>query len=233
MTDATRIASEHEAPAPTESATSPSRLRRLGAAALTAGPLVFAAGLATSPAGDTTNAASSINAFATHGTQTQVSALLLHYGLMLMALGLLVVPSMVSSGRGRLLVMLGSLGTSIGMLNVSGTLKDDWWRMAAGQTLDKQRAIDLVEQAESASLLSLWTFTEMIAFLGVLLVLVGLGRARALSWAWTGAAVGALVATFAIPGDVQVWPSVAFGAFMLTLLPVGILALRTNAERRG
>ncbi len=187
-----------------------SAMSTLAGVGLTAGPVVFLAGLLASPSGDTTDTASSIHAFAANPTQSQASSLLLHYGLILMALGLLRVPSLVAHRRGSVMVLLGSLGASIGMLNVSGSLKDDWWRMAAAQVLSDWQAVALVDQADSASLLVLWSFTEMIAFLGVLVLLAGLARAHVLSWAWPTVAVLAFGATMAIPGNSRsgrAWPS--------------------------
>ena len=203
-------------------------LPRLAGVALAAGPVVFLAGLLTSPPGDTTVAESSIRAFAQNPTQTQVSALLLHYGLLLMALGLLRAPSLVRGRRGSLLVLLGSLGTSVGMLNVSGSLKDDWWRMAAGQSLSMPDALAVVETADSASLLGFWNGTEPLAFLGVLLVLGGLARAGVLSWGWLATAIACFVGTMVVPGHLQVWPSVVFGAFVATLVPAGLRLLQRS-----
>lgn len=223
VSSSSRAHGEDDGSTPTSvTAQTGSRLATLGGWALTAGPIVFLAGLLTSPAGDTTNTLSSIHSFTAHPDQSQASALLLHYGLILMALGLTGVPSLAARGRGSMPALLGSIGASIGMLNVSGALRDDFWRMAAGATLTDDQAVGVVEAAEHASLLGFWTFTEMIAFLGILVLLSGLARAHVLSWIWPGAAAAAFAATMAIPGDLEIWPSVAFGAFMATLIPVGL-----------
>lgn len=208
---------------------------RLAGPALVVGPLLFLVGLLVSPAGDTTDPGSSITAFVDAPTQTQVSSLLLHYGLILMALGLLRAPSLVPARRGTWPTVVGSLVTAVGMVNVSGGLRDDWWRLAAGRQLPLDQAIDVVHEADTSSLLVLWDVTEVFAFLGVLLVLTGLARARALSWWWLAAAVAAFAATLVVPGDLQVWPSLVFGAFIATLVPVGLRLLRprpsTSATR--
>ncbi|WP_327587776.1 hypothetical protein OHA25_12870 [Nonomuraea sp. NBC_00507] len=93
------------------------------------------AGMMTCPPQASESAADYITSLARDSFLTELSAILLHYGLIAGALGALAVPGLVRGRKGRWLTVFGVLATALGLLNVSGAVRDDWWRMVTGQQL--------------------------------------------------------------------------------------------------
>jgi hypothetical protein len=90
--------------------------------------------------------------------------------------GLLVVPLLVRDVRGRVLTLIGTLAAVLTMLNISGAVKDDWWRMEIRQTVPEV-AVRISDAVDASALLAPWRDVSMIGFLGLVLVYVGLARA--------------------------------------------------------
>src|SRR4029453_9333511 len=84
-------------------------LVRLAGASLVAGPLFFLGGMLTSPAQDAETTAAYITALARDPNLTQVSAVLLHYANLFLAVGALVAPLLVRGHRGRVLTLVGTV----------------------------------------------------------------------------------------------------------------------------
>jgi hypothetical protein len=154
----------------------------VAAAALLAGPLLWSLGMLTSPPQDSAADADYIASLARDTTMTQVSALLLHYGNLTIALGVLAAPSLVRGARGMWLAVVGAVLTAIGFANVSGMLLSDWWNASAGRTLTSAQAVEVFRGVKESSLLWMWDGTELFSFLGPILVLAGLARAGVLGW---------------------------------------------------
>ncbi len=154
------------------------------AAALVAGPVLWSAGLFTSPPQDSMADADYIESLARDTTLTQVSALLLHYGNLLIAVGILAAPVLVRGSRGAKAVGIGALLTMVGFANVSGMVLADWWNAAAGTHLPMDQAVEIFQTVQSSSLLPLWNGTELFSLVGPILVFVGLARAGVLG-RWT------------------------------------------------
>ncbi|MGP3916864.1 hypothetical protein [Nonomuraea sp. 10N515B] len=77
------------------------------------------------------------------------------------------------------------LATALGLLNVSGAVRDDWWRMVTGQQLPLDAAVRISDTVDGSAFMPLWSGTEIFAFLGLLALSAGLGRAGVVGW-WLG-----------------------------------------------
>ncbi|MEU5722650.1 hypothetical protein [Micromonospora sp. NPDC047738] len=205
-------------------------LRRLGAGALIGGPVLFLAGMLTCPPQASESTADYVTSLARDSGQTQLSAILLHYGTLISALGLLAVPGLVRGARGRAITLVGTLLAAVSLLNISGAVKDDWWRMEIGQRLPLEVAVRISDAVDGASLMPLWRGTSMFAQLGLLLICVGLARAGVVGWWLTFAFVGTFAAVMFIP----VHLTLVLGAvFSLLLLPLVVAGVRIAGRERG
>lgn len=152
------------------------------AAALFAGPVLWSLGMFTSPPQDSMADADYIASLTRDTTITQVSALFLHYGNLVIALGVLAAPSLVRGARGAWAVAVGALLTCLGFANVSGMVLSDWWNASAGTHLSSDQAVAVFRGFKEGSLLWLWDGTELFSMVGPLLLFVGLARAGVLGW---------------------------------------------------
>jgi hypothetical protein len=198
------------------------------AAALVAGPVLFALGMATSPQADSTAKADYIASLSRDLTLTQVSALFLHYGNLLMGLGILAAPALVRGRRGAALTALGALAAAIGFTNLSGSLLSDWWNAAAG-TVAPESAVAIFEHVQGASLIGFWFGTEPLSLLGPLVVLVGLARAGVLGWWTVPVLVGGIVGFIVLSNGT---PVVAAAAILVGLSPVAVIGTRVLQRAR-
>ncbi|HET6563312.1 MAG TPA: hypothetical protein VFG72_15665 [Marmoricola sp.] len=194
-------------------------MRLAGGVALVAGPLLFSAGMFTSPPADSMADVDYISSLARDLTMTQVSALFLHYANVLIGLGILAAPSLVRGARGLRLVVAGSLATALGFVNVSGMILADWWNAATGTLLDIDEAAAVFAHVKSASMLGLWNGTELFSMLGPVLLLAGLARAGVLGW-WTialllGGVAGLIALGSSLPILAAVATLVGFSPFAL------------------
>ncbi|MDF5757313.1 hypothetical protein [Spongiactinospora sp. TRM90649] len=194
-------------------------LRRTGGVALIACPVLLFAGMMTCPPQTSDSTADYITALARDSFLTELSAILLHYGLILGALGVLAVPGLVGGPKGRWLTVAGALAATLGMLNVSGAVRDDWWRMVLGQRFEMDVAVRVSDLVDTAPFMPAWSGTEILAFLGLLILCVGLARARVAGWWLTAAFVMAFVGMSLIPIHLTY---VAGTLFALLFLPLGV-----------
>jgi hypothetical protein len=201
-------------------------LYRLGGGLLIAGPILTFAGMLTAPqqAADTTEAY--VESLARDTTLTQVSALLLHYSTMTTALGLILAPLLIRGVRGRLLTLIGMVAAVLTMLNISGAVKDDWWRMVIGRTVPLDVAVRISDAVDSQALLAPWRATGMVGFLGLLLLYIGLSRAGVLGWWAPAVYLVALVGMFTVPVSLTVVYGVTFTALFAPLAVLGVRAIR-------
>jgi hypothetical protein len=204
----------------------PTILYRLAGGLLVAGPILTFAGMLTAPeqAGDTT--AAYVESLARDSDLTQISALFLHYSNMTMALGLIVAPLLIRGVRGRLLTLIGMVAAVLTMLNISGAVKDDWWRMVIGQTVPLDVAVRISDTVDAQAWLSPWRDTSMIGFLGLLLLYIGLARARVLGWWAPAVYVAALIGMFTVPVSMTLAYGLVFTALFAPLAVLGVIAFR-------
>lgn len=210
-------------PAQEERSAPPRAMRLAGAAALVTGPLLFVAGMFTSPDASGSEQSDYVASLARDEVLTQVSALFLHYGNLLMGLGFLAAPLLVRGRRGRGLTVAGALLSAVGFLNQAGVLLSDWWIMELGRNLDLAEATRLSESALAHPLLQVWFGTELLCAVGPVLLLAGLARAGVLHWVTIPWLVLGIVGGFAV-GATQ--PLLLAALLLVALAPLSLIGVR-------
>ena len=162
-------------------------------------------------------------------TMTQISALFLHYGNLVIALGILGGPSLVRGARGLRLAVVGALATALGFANVSGMVLSDWWNASAGTHLSSEQAVEVFRGFKTGSLLPFWDGTEPLSLIGPLLLLAGLARAGVLGW-WTMALIVGGVAGLMVFGATS--PLVAAVCVLVGFSPFALVGLRLLQRSR-
>jgi hypothetical protein len=198
-------------------------MRLAAGVALIAGPVFFSAGMFTSPPQDSMADVDYIASLSRDVTMTQVSALFLHYANLFMGLGILAAPTLVRGIRGLKLVVLGSLATALGMVNVSGMILSDWWNAAIGTLLPPEKAAEIFSYVKHESLWGLWNGTEIFSTVGTIVVLAGLARAGVLGW-WTLALMAGGIAGLIILGTGL--PILAALAILVGFSPFALIGIR-------
>ncbi|GAA0806391.1 hypothetical protein [Spirilliplanes yamanashiensis] len=204
-------------------------LVRLGGGALVAGPLLFLGGAVTSPSQETDDAAGYVASLARDPLLTEMSALLFHYGNLLLGVGALLLPLLVRGRRGRLATLTGTLLMVLGFLNVSGAVLSDWWIMEVGRTLPPEQAVALSERVLDAPWLQAWSGVQDLALLGVVVALAGLARAGVLSWWIVPVPLVCLAGAFVIPLSMPLVVSAVVGLAFAPLAVLGVRAFRRAA----
>ena len=208
---------------PSEQARPRTAMAVAGALALITGPVLFVAGMFTSPDQDGESAADYVEALARDELLTQVSALLLHYGNLLMALGFLAAPLLVRGRRGYGVTVAGALLSAVAFANQSGALLSDWWIMHAGRMLEPAQAVAVSEATMASPLLQVWFGTEVLCIVGPVVLLAGLARAGVISWWTLPWLVGGVVLGFAL-GSTQ--PLLLAGLLLVALAPLTLIGVR-------
>lgn len=204
-------------------------LWRAGGLSLLTGTALFFAGAVTAPPQKSDSSADYIASLAADPLLTQVSAILLHYGNLFIGVGSLVLPLLVRGRKGALVTLAGALMMALGFLNISGALLSDWWIMELGRHLPLAEAVKLSEGALGHSLLQLWSFTEMLSLLGVIVTLTGLARAGVVGWWSVPVPVVCFGAAFALPLSMPLVISAFVGLAFAPLAVAGVRALRRPA----
>jgi hypothetical protein len=201
--------------------------------ALVTAPVLWAAGMWTSPSAAGTTDLDYVTSLGRDGTLTQVSALFLHYGNLFIGLGVLAAASLLRGSRGSRLTVTGVILTALGFTNVSGMLLSDWWNLSAARNLPLDQAAKVFGGFKESSLLFLWDGFEIFSLLGTILLLAGLARAGVLGW-WT---IAILVAGTAglmfIPWDMPHLSALAVGIGFSPFAMIGVRLLqRVGLSRR-
>ena len=206
-----------------ERSTGSRALRVAAGAALVAGPVLWAAGMWTSPSAAGTTDADYIASLGRDGTITQVSALFLHYGNLLIGLGVLAAASLVRGPKGSRLTVVGAILTALGFTSVSGMLLSDWWNLSAAQHLSIEQAAQVFGGFKNSSLLFVWNGFEMASLLGTILLLVGLARAGVLAWWNLAIFVAGFAGLILIPWDL---PKLSALAVLVGFSPFALIGAR-------
>jgi hypothetical protein len=158
--------------------------RRAGLACCYAAPVVLGAGVLSAPAGT----------FVAHPTQTQVSALLLHYGWLLFVPAVLVV-----AARGGRFTRVAAGVTVLALLNFSALMVGDAADLAARQVLDAAAADRVAETLGGIPLFAFgWVLPGMVlSLLGLVAVVAGAAVDRLTRW-WAPVLAFAGVAAFLV-----------------------------------
>ena len=219
-----QVVSPPSTPTATSEPSAGSRTLRIAAgAALVAGPVLWAAGMWTSPPAAGTTDVDYITSLGRDGTITQVSALFLHYGNLLIGLGVLAAASLVRGPKGSRLTVIGAILTALGFTNVSGMLLSDWWNLSLAQHVPIDQAAQVFAGFKDSSLLFLWNGFEMASLLGTILLLVGLARAGVLAWWNLAIFVAGFAGLLFVPWDL---PKLSALAVLVGFSPFAMIGIR-------
>jgi hypothetical protein len=217
------------APAGEVASPAPRVLTRIAGAALPAGAVLFAAGILTSPIASGDDRASYLESLGRNPALTELSAVLLHHGNLLLGVGAVALPLLVRGRRGWLPTLIGALLSALALLSTSGALFSDWMHMELARTVPMDQAVTVSENVLSAPLLQLSFGLDPLLLLGLPLVVFGLCRAGVLGW-WT---LGSVVAgTVLLPFSPASGNFVPAAAFVLIQLPLAVAGIRLIARAR-
>ena len=207
----------------------PRVLSRIAGAALPLGATAFAAGILTSPIATGDDRASYLESLGRDPALTELSAVLLHYGNLLLGVGALALPLLVRGRRGWLPALVGGLLSALALLGTSGALFSDWMHMELARTLPIDQAVTISEKVLAAPLQQLCFGLDPLLLLGLPLVVFGLCRAGVLGW-WALVAVGA--GTVLLPFSPAQGNLVPAAAFVLIQMPLAVAGIRLIARAR-
>ncbi|WP_248959698.1 hypothetical protein [Sphaerisporangium perillae] len=204
-----------------------------GGVSLIAGAAFFFTGLATSPPASGDGKAEYLQSLAADPFQTQLSALFLHYGNLLMGVGLLALPFLVRGRKGSIVTIVGALLGALGLLETSGSLLSDWFHMEIARNLPIDQAVALSDKVLAHPAQQLAFNPGPLVSLALLITFVGLARAGVLGW-WT---VPSIVLGYAgllfMPYDLPILPAVGTIPMLAVLAAAGLrLISRTRTTAR-
>jgi len=195
---------------------------------LIAGPLVTIAGGLVTPWEESDKVASYLAAMAGSPIRAQVSAVLLYFGYLLIAVGIFGMMCLLK----RRAVVLGHVAGVLaiwGWVTLPGLLSVDFYDLSLGQAANREEAIVISERAGEYPGAAVLDFPVLVGFLGLVLLCVALWRAR-FAPAWVPVVlVAGLVVTFVTP-PAAVSFTIGFGLMFAALGYVGIGILRMSDE---
>lgn len=177
------------------------RQRFCGYSLIAAAALLLAAEAVTPETGGENTTAELVRVFADNPTQTQVSAVLLHFG------ALLVLPGIVGLlGLTRLratrLANGGAFLAFLGFASLAGNVVVDFFHLSAGQELSLTEATRYLDATGALPGAAAFVAPAFIgSFLGLVLFFVALGRAGELAWHWVALVVVGLALIVAAPNQ--------------------------------
>lgn len=210
-------------PAAEETSPAPRVLTRLAGSALPAGAVLFAAGILSSPIAAGDDRASYLESLGRDPGLTQLSAVLLHYGNLLLGVGALALPLLVRGRRGWLPALTGALLSGLALLGTSGALFSDWMHMELARNLPVDQAVTISEKVLGSPLQQLCFGLDPLLLLGLPLLVFGLCRAGVLGW-WALASV--IAGTVLLPFSPTSTNLVVAGAFLLIQVPLAVGGVR-------
>ncbi|RBY80486.1 hypothetical protein [Blastococcus sp. TF02A-26] len=206
-----------------------SRLLPIAGGALIAGSLLYVAGLATSPPWDSPSDADYIASLARDEGQTTLSAVLLHYGNLLMGLAWLAAPALVRGRRGSTATIVGALMAALGHVTVAGFVLYDYWTAAIGRELPAGQAEDLFGVVQANPGVGAVGFVTLFGLLGPIVAIAALARAGVVSWGLLAPAVGCLVASAVLTFE----PLTYAGFAVVGAVPLAVVGLRMVRRHRA
>ncbi|MHC1562627.1 hypothetical protein ACR9E3_26995 [Actinomycetospora sp. C-140] len=210
-------------------ATGTSPVRLAAGLALIAFPVLFTAGVATSPPQASDAPADYVASLGADPGLTALSAGLLHYSWVAFALGVLAIIGLVRGPRGRVVVPLAAILTSFSAIQLSGLLLSDWFTGAAARAMPLEAATALTEGVWADPWVSTWMISgRFVGFVGIPLVVAALARAGVVSW-WLLAVSVIGFAGFFVPGTY----GVLVGMFVSTapMIVVGVRLIQRASAR--
>ena len=214
------------APADAAQALAVDRFRRrfCGWSLITAAVLLVAAEATTPEDGSENTTAELVRVFTDNPTQTQVSAVLLHFA------ALLVLPGIVgllrlTRLRAVKLAHVGAFLAFLGFASLAGNVIVDLFHLTAGQELTTAQASGYLDAtSELPGALAFIVPAFLGSFLGMLLLFIALGRSGELAWHWVALVVVGLVLIVLAPN--HAFLVVGFGAMAGALAAAGARLLR-------
>jgi hypothetical protein len=211
------------------SRTAGSLLLPIAGGALVVGSLLYVAGMATSPPQDSMADADYIAALARDEGRTALSALLLHYGNLVMGLAWLAAPALVRGVRGRVVTVVGALMSALGMVTVAGLVLSDFWTGGVGRLLEPGTALEVFTDVSGSAGMAVIGTVTLLGLLGPIVALIGLARAGVTGWWLLAPVVAALVAS----ASLSFAPLPHAGFALLGAVPVVLVGLRMIARSRA
>lgn len=206
-----------------------SRLLPIAGGALIAGSLLYVTGMAASPPADSMSDPDYIASLARDEGRTALSALLLHYGNMALALAWLAAPALVRGRRGSTTTLAGALLSAVGLVTVTGYVLYDFWTGAVGRELAPDAALALFQSVAGSPSQAIVGTLTLLGLLGPLVGYSGLARAGVISWWLVAPAVAALVASMATP-----FSPLLFAAYAVVgAVPAVVIGLRLIQRNRA
>jgi hypothetical protein len=211
--------------APSASAEATSVFRqRFCALSLIAAAALIIAGELTTPSGSTGSTEDQLNAFVEHPGLTQVSAVLFHFGYLLVLPGIVGLLRLTRL-RGTRLANVGAGLAFVGFVSLAGNMLVDVFTLSAGQELGTKRAADYLDATGTLPGSLPFIIPAFLgSFLGLSLLFIAIGRAGELAWAWVAVTLVGLVLVFAAP--VHVVTVIGFVAMSTGLAAAGARLLR-------
>jgi len=160
----------------------PTALFRFAGVALAAFPLLFASGMLASPPQTEDGEAGYIASLAADPGLSLLSANLLHYSWVALALGVVGLIGLVASRRGRAWVAIASVAVAVGAVQMSGLLLSDWFLVSAGNTLTLDQALAMNANAQETTAMIWGMSAQLLTLVGLPVLTLGLARARVVSW---------------------------------------------------
>lgn len=218
-------------PAPGDDGLFGSPLRKavslIGGAAMLATPLLIVGGILTSPPQATRAMGDYIESLARDPFLSAVSASLLHYGWVTMALGLLVSMTLVRGRKGRLLTLIGGLGGGFVTVQMSALMLNDWTLATLGNNLPLPDAVRVAEALmTNGDLLStIWWQSGKLAIAVPVVLYLGLARAGVISWWLVPLSLFPMVAPYMVMGLLGGTSDQLIGSNALGLVAGGLTGL--------
>lgn len=204
-------------------------LRRRGLGiAIMAGAAVSIAGFATTVWEKSDKKIDYLNSLTVHPLQSQVAAMLLHFGYMMFVPTLVVLGAMTRARRSR----AATIGLGIGYLGavtLPGALLSDFYDLAIRQTLPDATAVQVSDKAGSYPIAAIMMAPTVFALMiGLVTALVSAARARWLPWYLAPVFVVGFLAPVALQGQGWVANVVPAAVALSALAFVGVRALRMS-----
>lgn len=196
-------------------------------AALLATPLLMVGGILTSPPQETRAMEDYIESLARDPGLSSVSASLLHYGWVTMALGLVVAMTLVRGPKGRLLTLVGGLVGGFAAVQMSALMLNDYFLVSLGNNLAIGDAVEVADamMVDGDLLSTLWWQSGQLAIVAPVLLYLGLARAGVISWWLAPLSLFPMVAPYLVMGLVGGASDQLIGSNALGLVAGGLTGL--------
>ena len=176
----------------------------IGGAAMLVTPLLIIGGELSSPPQASRAMGDYIESLARDPGLTSISATLLHYGWVTMALGLLVAMTLVRGRKGRILTLIGGLAGGFVSVQMSALMLNDYFLDALGNNLAMGDAVKVANamMVEGDLWSHVWWQSGKLVILLPVLLYAGLARAGVISWWLVPLSLFPMVAPYLVMGMV-------------------------------